>query len=80
MLTDVVKKVFVCVSFRDRAFLCSPGCPGTHFVDQAGLELKKVFFYSSILKRVHGCREPAERTTNYSESRWVNQPFGTSSM
>jgi hypothetical protein len=20
--------------------LCSPGCPGTHFVDQAGLELR----------------------------------------
>jgi hypothetical protein len=25
--------------FRDRVSLCSPGCPGTHFVDQAGLEL-----------------------------------------
>jgi hypothetical protein len=24
--------------FRDRVSLCSPGCPGTHFVDQAGLE------------------------------------------
>ena len=24
---------------RDRVSLCSPGCPGTHFVDQAGLEL-----------------------------------------
>ena len=23
--------------FRDRVSLCSPGCPGTHFVDQAGL-------------------------------------------
>jgi hypothetical protein len=26
--------------FRGRVFLCSPGCPGTHFVDQAGLELR----------------------------------------
>jgi hypothetical protein len=26
--------------FRDRVFLYSPGCPGTHFVDQAGLELR----------------------------------------
>jgi hypothetical protein len=25
--------------FRDRVSLYSPGCPGTHFVDQAGLEL-----------------------------------------
>ena len=26
--------------FRDRVSLNSPGCPGTHFVDQAGLELR----------------------------------------
>jgi hypothetical protein len=26
--------------FRVRVSLYSPGCPGTHFVDQAGLELK----------------------------------------
>jgi hypothetical protein len=26
--------------FRDRVSLCSPGCPGTHFVDQADLELR----------------------------------------
>jgi hypothetical protein len=28
------------VLFRDRVSLYSPGCPGTHFVDQAGLELR----------------------------------------
>jgi hypothetical protein len=32
--------VFVCFVFRDRVFPCSPGCPGTHSVDQAGLELR----------------------------------------
>jgi hypothetical protein len=26
--------------YRDRVSLCSPGCPGTHSVDQAGLELR----------------------------------------
>jgi hypothetical protein len=26
--------------FRDGVSLCSPGCPGTHSVDQAGLELR----------------------------------------
>ena len=26
--------------FRDRVSLCIPGCPETHFVDQAGLELR----------------------------------------
>jgi hypothetical protein len=31
---------FVFVFFRDRVSLCSPGCPGTHSVDQAGLELR----------------------------------------
>jgi hypothetical protein len=33
--------VFVFV-FWDRVFLCSRGCPGTHSVDQAGLELRNL--------------------------------------
>jgi hypothetical protein len=28
--------------FQDRVSLCSPGCPGIHFVDQAGLELRNL--------------------------------------
>jgi hypothetical protein len=32
-------KYFVFI-FQDKAFLCSPGCPGTHSVDQAVLELR----------------------------------------
>jgi hypothetical protein len=28
--------------FQDRVSLCSPGCPGTHSVDQAGLELRNM--------------------------------------
>jgi hypothetical protein len=31
---------FLFLFFRDRVSLYSPGCPGTHFVDQAGLELR----------------------------------------
>jgi hypothetical protein len=31
---------FVFVFFQDRVSLYSPGCPGTHSVDQAGLELR----------------------------------------
>jgi hypothetical protein len=31
--------LFVCL-FRDRVSLWRPGCPGTHSVDQAGLELR----------------------------------------
>jgi hypothetical protein len=41
-LVFVFSGLFVClfVCFRDRVSLCSPGCPGTHSVDQAGLELR----------------------------------------
>jgi hypothetical protein len=31
---------FVLFVFRDRVSLYSPGCPGTHFVDQVGLEFR----------------------------------------
>jgi hypothetical protein len=31
---------FYFLVFRDRVSLCSPGCSGTHSVDQAGLELR----------------------------------------
>jgi hypothetical protein len=33
--------------FRDKVSLCSPGCPGTHSVDQAGLELRNPFASAS---------------------------------
>jgi hypothetical protein len=32
--------LFLFLFFRDRVSLCSPGCPGAHSVDQAGLELR----------------------------------------
>jgi hypothetical protein len=31
---------FFFLAFQDRVSLCSSGCPGTHSVDQAGLELR----------------------------------------
>ena len=35
--------LFVCfLIFQDRVSLDSPGCPGTHFVDQASLELRNL--------------------------------------
>ena len=33
---------FVFVFFQDRVSLYNPGCPGTHFVDQAGLKLRNL--------------------------------------
>ena len=36
----VINSYFLCLDFRDRVSLHSPGCPGTHSIDQAGLELR----------------------------------------
>ena len=37
------RSMFVLIFFfRDRVSLYGPGCPGTHFVDQAGLELRNL--------------------------------------
>jgi hypothetical protein len=41
--------------FRDRVSLCSSGCPGTHFVDQAGLELRNLPASASRVQRVKAC-------------------------
>jgi hypothetical protein len=41
--------------FQDRISLCSPGCPGTHSVDQADLEQKSTCLClpSAGIKGVH---------------------------
>jgi hypothetical protein len=41
----------------DRVSLCSPGCPGTHFVDQAGLKLRSTYLYfpSAGIKGTRHC-------------------------
>jgi hypothetical protein len=31
--------ILFCFVFQDKDSLCSPGCPGTRSVDEAGLEL-----------------------------------------
>ena len=42
--------LFCFVLFRDRVSLCSPGHPGTHSVEQAGLKLRNLpasgFFFT----------------------------------
>jgi hypothetical protein len=37
---NIIKNFFLFLFFRDRVSLYSPGCPGTHFIDQTGLELR----------------------------------------
>jgi hypothetical protein len=41
--------------FRDRVSLYSPGCPGTHFVDQAGLELRNTPAFASRVLGLKAC-------------------------
>jgi hypothetical protein len=41
--------------FRDWVSLYSPGCPGTHFVDQAGLELRNPPAYASQVLGLKAC-------------------------
>jgi hypothetical protein len=40
---------------RDRISLCSPGCPGTHSVDQAGLELSDLPASASRVLGLKAC-------------------------
>ena len=41
--------------FFDRASLYSPGCPGAHYVDQAGLELRDLFASESQVQGSKAC-------------------------
>jgi hypothetical protein len=45
--------------FRDRVSLYSPGCPGTHSVDQAGLELRNPPASASLSAGIKGVRHHA---------------------
>jgi hypothetical protein len=46
--------------FRDRVSLCSSGCPGTHSVDQAGLELRNPPASASQVLGLKACATTAQ--------------------
>jgi hypothetical protein len=51
---------FIFFFFQDRVSLYCPGCPGTHFVDQAGLEFRKLPASASrVLKLKVGATMPS---------------------
>jgi hypothetical protein len=54
--------LFVClfVCFRDRVSLYSPGCPGTHFVDQAGFKLRNLPASASQVLELKACTTTAQ--------------------
>jgi hypothetical protein len=53
--------VLFCFVFRDRVSLCSSGCPGTHSVDQAGLELRNPPASASRVLGLKECATTARR-------------------
>ena len=46
---------YLFIYFGDRVSLCSPGCPGTHFVDQGGLELRNPPASASRVLGIKAC-------------------------
>jgi hypothetical protein len=45
--------------------LCSPGCPGTHFVDQAGLKLRSLPAYASQVLGLKACATTARHVFTF---------------
>ena len=45
--------------------LCIPGCPGTHSVDQAGLELRNLPASTSQVLRLKACATTPGKTKSY---------------
>jgi hypothetical protein len=56
---------FFFLFFRGRACLCSPGCPGTHSVDQAGLELRNLHASASKVLALKEYATTALRGSNF---------------
>ena len=52
---------FYFLFFRDRVSLCSPGCLGTHSVDQAGLELRNSPASASQVLGLKACATTVRR-------------------
>jgi hypothetical protein len=57
--------VCVCVVFQDRVSLCSPGCPGTHFVDQAGFKLRNSPASASRVLGLKACATTPGHNCNF---------------
>jgi hypothetical protein len=60
--------------FRDRVSLYSPGCPGTHSVDQAGLELRNPSASASQMLGLKACTTmPGPNFASY-QRQWTPSP------
>jgi hypothetical protein len=52
--------LFILFIFQDRVSLCSLACPGTHSVDQAGLELRNPPASASQVLGLKACATTAQ--------------------
>jgi hypothetical protein len=55
-------RMVVMVESQNRVSLCSPGCPGTHAVDQAGLQLRNQPASASQVLGLKVCTTTAQRS------------------
>jgi hypothetical protein len=60
--------LFVCLFVCNRVFLYSPGCPGIHFVDQAGLELRNTPASASQMLGLKACVTTPSKISYFSTS------------
>jgi hypothetical protein len=58
-------KILTFFFFWDRVSLCSLGCPGTHSVDQAGLELRNLPASASQVLGLKACATTARPYSNF---------------
>jgi hypothetical protein len=59
---EIIAVLFI-FSPRDRVSLCSSGCPGTHCVNQAGLELRNLPASASQVLGLKACATTARLET-----------------
>jgi hypothetical protein len=59
----ILQFFFLFVFSRQGVALCSPGCPGTHFVDQAGLELRNLPVSASQVLGLKTCATTTQLTS-----------------
>ena len=60
--------------FRDRVSLCSPGCPGTHSVKQAGLEHRNLPASASLVLGLKSCAITALLLFGFSREGFCSYP------
>jgi hypothetical protein len=63
--------VFFFLVSLDRVSLCSPGCPGTHSVDQAGLELRNLPASASRVMGLKACATTAWFALFFEIGSWL---------